>query len=92
MLGPGMVIMEEFRQLLSQALVAFGFVTENNRAFEQGFLQLLGQIAPKIERGCAENEKIALICCGRARSCTHRHRSLNLRPLTIARGKAPEPE
>jgi hypothetical protein len=60
MLGPAMVIVEEFRQLLPRAFVAFGFVTENNRALEQGFLQPLGQIAPKVERGCAENEEIAL--------------------------------
>jgi len=60
MLGPGMMIVEEFCQLLPQALVAFGFVPENNRAFEQGFLQPLGQVAPKVERGGAENEEIAL--------------------------------
>jgi hypothetical protein len=66
MLGPRMVIVEEFRQLLAQAFVAFGFVTENNRAFEEDFLQLLGQIAPKVERRRTEDEKIALIVHRRA--------------------------
>jgi len=37
-----MVIVQEFRQLLSQAFIALAFVTKNNRAFKQRFLQLLG--------------------------------------------------
>ena len=35
MLGPGMVIVEELRQLLPQAFVALAFVTENDGAFEE---------------------------------------------------------
>jgi hypothetical protein len=64
--GPGMVIVEKLGQLLPQAFVAFALVTENDRAFEEGFLQFLGQMAPKVERGRAKNETIALIRCGRA--------------------------
>ena len=37
-----MVIVQEIRQLLSQAFIALAFVTKNNRAFKQRFLQLLG--------------------------------------------------
>jgi hypothetical protein len=37
-----MVVVQELRQLLPQAFVPLAFVTENNRAFEQRFLQLLG--------------------------------------------------
>jgi hypothetical protein len=66
MLGPRMVIVQEFRQLLPQAFVSFGFVTEDNRAFEESFLQLLGQIAPKVESRRTEDEKIALIAHRRA--------------------------
>jgi hypothetical protein len=57
---------EDFRQFLGQDFVALGFVTENNRAFEEDFLQLLGQIAPKVERRRTEDEKIALIVHRRA--------------------------
>lgn len=42
MLGASMVVVQEFSQLFPQTFVAFAFVTENNRAFEEQFLQLLG--------------------------------------------------
>ena len=41
-----MVVVQEFRQLLSRAFVALAFVTENDGPFKEGFLEGLGQVAP----------------------------------------------
>jgi hypothetical protein len=56
---PRMMIVQKFCQLLSQALVAFAFVAEDDGALEQQVLKLLRQIAPEIGRGRAKNEKMA---------------------------------
>ena len=45
-MGPRMVILQEFRQLLPQAFVALAFVAENDGPFKEGFLEGLGQMAP----------------------------------------------
>jgi hypothetical protein len=79
-----MVVVQEFRQLLPKAFVALAFVTEKDRALKQGFLQLLRQMAPKVERCGSENEKIAVIARGRFWCCAHHHCSLNGRGLSIA--------
>ena len=62
-MGPRMVIVQEFRQLLPQAFVALAFVTENDGPFKEGFLERLGQMAPEVIAG------------GRFRCCAH-HRCL----------------
>jgi hypothetical protein len=53
----GVVIVKEFSQLLAQTFVALALVPKNDGAFEQGVLQLLGQLAPEIGRGRAEDQK-----------------------------------
>lgn len=76
-MGPRMVIVQEFRQLLPQAFVALAFVTENDGPFKEGFLERLGQMAPEVERGGAKNKEIAVIAGGRFRCCAHHRCSLN---------------
>src|ERR1700730_6429647 len=39
-------VVQEFCQLLAQALVALAFVAEHDRALEQSVLQLVRQLAP----------------------------------------------
>jgi len=46
--------------LLAQAFIALTFVAENDGPFEQGLLKLLRQIAPKVRRGRAEDEKVTV--------------------------------
>jgi hypothetical protein len=82
--GPGMAIVQELRQLLPQAFIALAFVTKNDRAFKQRFLQPLGQIAPKVESGSSKNEKIAVIAPGRFSRCAHHRCPLNGRRLAAA--------
>jgi len=83
-MGSRMVIVQEFRQLLPQAFIALAFVAKNDRAFKQRFLQLLGQMAPKVECGSSKNEKIAVIARGRLWCCTHDCCPLNGRRLATA--------
>jgi hypothetical protein len=56
----GVVIVKEFSQLLAQTFVALALVPKNNGAFEQGVLQLLGQVAPEVGRGRAEDQKVSV--------------------------------
>jgi hypothetical protein len=56
----GVVIVKEFSQLFAQTFVALALVPKNDGAFEQGVLQLLGQVAPEIGRGRAEDQKVPL--------------------------------
>jgi hypothetical protein len=49
------VVVQEFSQLLAQAFVALALVAENDGAFEQRMLQLLGQVAPEIGSRCAKD-------------------------------------
>ena len=44
------VIVQEFRQLFPQALVAFAPVSERDCALKQGFLQRWRKVAPEVER------------------------------------------
>ena len=55
-----MVIVKEFSQLLAQTFVALALVPKNDGAFEQGVLQLLGQVAPEVGRGRAEDQKVSV--------------------------------
>jgi hypothetical protein len=67
-----MVVVQEFRQLLPQAFVAFAFVAENDCPFKEGFLQFLREVAPEIERRGAKNQKVAVIVRRHVRCCAHR--------------------
>ncbi len=58
--GPRVMIVEEFGQLLAQAFIPLGLVAENDGPFEQGLLKLLRQIAPKLRGRRAEDEKVTL--------------------------------
>jgi hypothetical protein len=70
------VIVQEFRQLFSQALIALAVVPANDCALKELFLQLLRQIAPQVESRCAESEAIAVAGRGRLRRYTHEDHSL----------------
>jgi hypothetical protein len=83
-MGSSMVVVQKFRQLLPQAFVALAFVTEEDRAFKEGFLQLLGQMAPKVECCGSENEKIAVIARGCLWCSAYRHCSFGSRRLAAA--------
>jgi hypothetical protein len=55
--GAGVMIVQEFGQLLAQALIALGLVAENDGPFEQGMLQFGRQAAPKVRGRRSEGEK-----------------------------------
>jgi hypothetical protein len=52
------MIVQKFRQLLAQAFVAFAFVAEHHRPFEQRVLQIMREFAPEIGRRRSEDKKI----------------------------------
>jgi hypothetical protein len=54
------MIVEELGELLAQTFIALAFVAKHHGPFEQGLLQLLRQIAPKIGGRGAKDEKITL--------------------------------
>ena len=54
------MIVEEFGELLTQAFIALAFVAENDGPFEQGLLELLRQIAPKVRGRRAKDEEVTL--------------------------------
>ena len=56
-----MMIVQKFCQLLAQAFVAFAFVAEHNRPFEQRVLQIMRKLAPEIGGRRSEDKKIT---CG----------------------------
>jgi hypothetical protein len=56
----GVVIVKEFSQLLAQTFVALALVPKNDGTFEQGVLQILGQVAPEVGRGGAEDQKVSV--------------------------------
>ena len=58
--GPGVMIVEEFGQLLAQAFIPLAFVAEHDGLFEQGLLKLLRQIAPKVRGRRAKDEEVTL--------------------------------
>jgi len=55
------VIVQEFRQLFPQTLVAFASMSEADRTLKQRFLQCGRKVAPEIECRHAESETIAVI-------------------------------
>jgi len=58
--GPCVMIVEEFGQLLAQAFIPLAFVAEHDGPFEQGLLKLLRQIAPKVRDRRAKDEEVTL--------------------------------
>src|ERR1051326_7657865 len=69
------MIVQEFGQLLAQALVALGLMAEQHGAFEQDLLQLVRQMAPHVRGRRTEREKIARgVFVGSRRSRRHRCR------------------
>jgi len=53
-----MMIVQEFGQLLAQALVLLALMAEHDGALKQRILQIVRQLAPKIRGSRAEYEQI----------------------------------
>jgi hypothetical protein len=58
-MGAGMMIVQEFGQLLAQALVLLALMPEQYGALEQDMLEILRQVAPEIGGGGAKHKQIA---------------------------------
>src|SRR5262249_50731510 len=58
--GAGVMVVQEFGQLLAQALVALAFVAEDDGSLEQIVLQPLGPLAPQVRGRGAQHPKEAI--------------------------------